>query len=166
MVIATILVDNREQKPYEFEGYPVDTESVTLRTADYTLARFCDYDESYDTYTPRLGVERKSGPDLLQSITHSRKRFKKEIKRAADWPEELKIVIETSRETIENDDDFMQYRDVHPNQVLGTIDAWDTHYNADFSFEGSRHQAEQCTFDTLMTWLRTYRSDEGGVTAD
>lgn len=156
MTVATILVDSREQKPYEFADYPVETREETLRTADYTLPRFCEYDAENDTYVPWLGVERKSGPDLLQSITHGRDRFKNEIKRADGWPDNLRVMIETDRLIFENNEDFMQYRDVQPNQVLGTLDAWDRYYDVEFIFAGSRQMAEQRTHDLLLTWLRAY----------
>jgi hypothetical protein len=62
MAVFTILVDNREQKPWLFEGYPVETRNVTLKTGDYTLEQFCEYDDANDTYIPNLAVERKAPP--------------------------------------------------------------------------------------------------------
>ena len=42
MAVFTILVDRREQKPWLFENYPVDTKEVTLETGDYTIAELCE----------------------------------------------------------------------------------------------------------------------------
>lgn len=154
MALTTILVDSREQKPWTFTGYPVTTREVTLRTGDYTLEQFCDHDPDADTYYPQLAVERKSGPDLLQSMTHRREDFKAEIKRAAEWPDELQVIVEEPWDTYAEQTGFMQYRDVHPNQIEGTIDAWEKHYNVEFSFTADRATAERDAFDQLITWLR------------
>lgn len=155
MALTTVLVDNREQQPYEFDGYPVATEAVTLRTGDYTLEEFCNYDEDNDTYIPRLCIERKSGQDLLQSVTHDRDRFKDEIKRAKGWPAPMVVLIEEPWETFRDEKDFMMYRDVHPNQIEGTIDSWSNYYNVEFDFLSDRNECEREAFDRLVTWLRS-----------
>lgn len=155
MSLLTILQDRRERKPHTFTGYPsVNTREVTLNTGDYTLAEFCRYDDENDTYYPSLAVERKAGQDLVSSLTSERERFKAEIKRASDWPEPLRVVIEEPWETFRDERDFMQYRNVHPKQIKGTIEAWEKHYNASFSFHDDRTLAEQEVFDTLLGWHR------------
>jgi len=158
MVLATILVDTREQNPWEFEDYSVDTTSVTLRTGDYTLEQFCDHDAENDTYLPQFAVERKSGQDFLQSITHRREQFKDEIKRAADWEDPLAVIIEEPWNTFEFNQGFMSYRDVTPSQVQGTVEKWGRYYNCEWTFAGSRPAAEQHAFDTLLTRLRAERT--------
>lgn len=159
MELATFLVDTREQQPWMFEDYPVSTSRETLRTGDYTVAEFCDYDDDLDTYLPQFAVERKSGPDFLQSITHRREQFKAEIKRASDWPVELKVIVEEPYTTFEQNMGFMTHRNVSPSQVTGTVEVWNQHYNVDFSFAGTRRRAEELAFDTLLTYLRTVGDD-------
>ena len=154
MAVFTILVDRREQKPWLFENYPVDTREVTLETGDYTIAELCEYNDEYDTCVPSLAVERKSGPDLLQSITHEHARFRREIVRAEDWDEPLQIYVEEPWGTFMNNRRFMDYRDVSPAQVNGIVTTMGRKYNADFNFYSDRQRAEQAAFDKLMTWYR------------
>lgn len=156
MTLLDVLVDSREQKPWTFQGYPVTTREVTLRTGDYTLAELCDYDPEVDTYHPQYAVERKSGKDFLGSMTHRREAFKAEIKRAADWPEAMEVLVETPWETFADERDFMRYRDVHPNQIKGSKDSWEKWYNVEFTFCRDRAAAEQEAFDTLLGWARDH----------
>lgn len=154
MTLTTILCDTREQKGYDFEGYPVETDRVTLTTGDYTLAEFCEHDDDLDTYHPTLAVERKSAGDFLSSITADRKRFKNEIKRAEDWNEPLEVVVEEPWTTFTHNLNLMQYRDISPENVEATIQTWAEHYNVNFHFFADRVTAERFTYDTLMAWLR------------
>jgi ERCC4-type nuclease len=154
MTLATILRDNREQKPYEFRVQPVDTRDVTLLTGDYTIVDLCDHDDKNDTYLPSFAVERKTGPDFLNSITHQRERFKDEIKRATEWEHPLEVVIEETYTTFTQNLGFMKRRKVSPNQVTGTVDVWSDCYNVNFYFAGNRRNGERHTFEKLMEWLR------------
>lgn len=156
MAVATLLVDNREQKPWDFSNYPFQTKNVTLRTGDYTLEVFCDYNDEHESYEPEFAIERKSGPDLLNSITHDRDRFKREIKRAAEWDDPLHVVVADSYATFTHNLDFMQYRDVHPNQVTGTIDSWTEAYNVNFHFKNNRQSAAEFTYNKLMARLQSW----------
>jgi ERCC4-type nuclease len=156
MTYFTILSDTREQKPFEFESYNVDTRTETLDTGDYTLEAFCQYDEPRDSYMPWLAVERKAGQDFLKSITYNRDRFRDEITRADDWPKKMKVVVECPWDVFMEEKRFMQYRDVHPNQISGTVSAWEEHMNVEFLFFENRHEAEREAFDTLMTYHREY----------
>lgn len=156
MAVLTILCDSREQKPWAFDGYPVETEEVTLTTGDYSLAEACYHDERLDTYRPTFAVERKSGSDFLHSITHRRDEFKAEIKRAVGWDEPLKVNIESPWQAFQNRySEVLRYRDVYPNQIQGTVSEWEKWYNVEFHFFADRQTAEQDAFDTLMTWYRT-----------
>lgn len=155
MSICTILCDSREQKGYDFQRYNVDARTVTLATGDYTIAEFCAHDADLDTYHPRFAVERKSGNDFLSSITgDNRRRFKREIKRAADWTDPLEVVIEEPWTTFTHNLNMMQYRKITPSQVEGTVSSWGEHYNVNFHFSPGREAAEQYTYDTLIGRLR------------
>lgn len=153
-VQLTVLRDNREKKPYDFEGLPVEVEDVTLSTGDYALAELCDHDEENDTYHPTYAVERKSADDFLGSITSGRDRFLREIKRAGDWDEPLEVVIEASYTMFEQNIGPMSGRRIAPSQVIGTVDTWTEHYNVNFHFAGGRHVGARYTFETLQGWLR------------
>lgn len=155
MAFFTVLSDNRERKPWPFTDYNVDVERVTLHTGDYTLAQFCEYDPENDTYHPTCAVERKAPSDFLGSITNDRERFKKEIKRARSWDDELKVYVEAPWAAFQNRySDVLKYRKVYPNQIEGTVSEWEKWYNVTFEFYDSRAAAEQAAFDYLMGELR------------
>lgn len=167
MSLFTILRDNREQTPWLFEDYPVDVEAVTLNTGDYTIPDLCGHDEENDTYYPSYAIERKTGQDFLHSITHERQRFKQELYRADDWPdplnnpesdeeyeEPLPVYIEEPYATFQYGRGFMRHREVHPNQVTGTVDSWSTHYRTEFQFFEDATTAEEAAFDALATQYR------------
>lgn len=161
MSSITIIRDTREQKPYEFANHSVDVEDATLRTGDYTLARFCDRDEKNDTYVPRFAVERKTGHDFLNSITSDRKRFKREIERANEWELDLEIVVEEPYTNFTNSIGVMGSRDIHPNQVTGTVREWTREYNVNFHFAGYRSNGENYTHDTLLSWKQYADRNDG-----
>ena len=154
MPLCVILCDSREQKGYDFQRYPVATETATLTTGDYTLAEFCDYDADLDTYHPYFAVERKNANDFLSSISSNRERFKEEIKRASDWNEPLKVVVEAPWTVFTNNHGPMEYRSLTPSQVEGTVREWSKYYNVSFHFASDRTAAEQYTFDELVTRYR------------
>jgi ERCC4-type nuclease len=147
---ATILRDTREQRPWAFEGCPVETRDVTLSTGDYSLPSQCSQDAETGTYHPQFAVERKSGPDFLTSLTWERERFRQELQRAAQWPRPLAVVVETPWHTLLDNRGCLAWRDIHPNQVRGTVTAWSTHYNVVFRFTETRRQAELCAFLLLV----------------
>lgn len=149
---TTILRDTREQRPWTFDGCGVETRDVTLSTGDYAVARHCAYDPDVDTYHPEFAVERKSGQDFLTALTWERERFRSELERASDWQQPLSVVVETSWETLLCGSGCMAWRDIHPNQVVGTISAWTRQCNVAFRFTENRRQAELCGLLLLVRY--------------
>lgn len=155
MARLNILRDNREQKPWQFESLPVATEDVTLATGDYTIPELCEHDGENNTYIPRYAIERKSGNDFANSITHNRGRFLNEIKRASDWAYPLKVFIEEPKMVFRRQQKFMQYKDISPSQIFGTVSSWEKYYNVEFNFVGSRERGQEISYDLLMSQLRS-----------
>lgn len=147
---TTILRDTREQRPWAFDGCAVETRDVTLSTGDYAVPTHCVHDPKLDTYRPQFAIERKSGHDFLNALTWDRDRFESELQRAAEWSQPLSVVVETSWETILRNRGCMTWRDVHPNQVAGTLSAWIRHYNVEFRFTDTCGRAELCAFLLLV----------------
>lgn len=147
---TTVLRDTREQRPWTFADYPVETRDVTLSTGDYAAPAHCTHDPETDTYHPEFAVERKSGHDFLTALTWERDRFERELQRAVRWTQPLSVVVETSWEAVLRNRGCMVWRDVHPNQVTGTVAAWTDHYNAAFHFTDTRQRAELCAFLLLV----------------
>lgn len=141
---TTILRDTRERNPWTFDDCPVETRDVTLSTGDYAIPADCTHDSTVDTYHPQFAIERKSGHDFLTALTWDRDRFKSELQRAAEWPQPLSVVVETSWEAILRKQGEIAWREIHPNQVVGTVSAWTRHYNVEFRFFENRQRAKLC----------------------
>lgn len=80
-----IIADTREQTPYRFEGKPyaeVSVEQGTLPTGDYSLSGL----------EGKVGVERKSLPDLMACMGKERERFMAEMERARGF-EAFAVVV-------------------------------------------------------------------------
>lgn len=128
-----ILVDTREQKPYQFEN----SKNVALETGDYT----CENINS--------AIERKTKPDFLKSITQDRERFEQECRRAKEFDRPMVILVEAPREDFEQGN----YKsEAHPNSVIGTIEAWEDSYNIEFIFEKDREMAKRRAKALLKSW--------------
>lgn len=119
---------------------------MTLSTGDYAVPTDCTHDPEADTYHPRFAVERKSGLDFLTSLTWERDRFTSGLRRAAEWSQPLAVIVETSWETLLRNRGCMAWRDIHPNQIVGTLSAWTRHHNVAFHFVDARRRAELCAF--------------------
>lgn len=108
----TILVDTREQIPFQFviKDKPVRTEAATLTTGDYTvrgLEEICC-------------VERKSLDDLMGCIGNSRDRFERELKRMLGFPKRM-VVVEAPWDIIKEGN----YRaKIHPRAAVGSLIGW------------------------------------------
>jgi ERCC4-type nuclease len=66
----TIIIDSREQRPFDFSRWGVGTIRGTLKSGDYGLVD-----------NPNVAVERKSPEDLLSTLSHGRDRFEAELAR-------------------------------------------------------------------------------------
>lgn len=131
--MPTVVIDSREQKPYQFSGTSI---IAALPTGDYSLQGM----ESM------VAVERKELSDFIGCVTHDRERFTKELDRAATF-RRFWIIIEGSLDQIERG----EYRSkVNPNSVLGTIAAWENRYNVRFVFAGNRQTGNR-TAERLLT---------------
>jgi len=156
----TILRDTREQRPWTFDSCGVETRDVTLSTGDYAVPARCRRDPGTDTYHPEFAVERKSPHDFLTTLTWNRDRFVAELERAAEWTRPLPVVVETSWESLLRGRGPAAWRDVHPNQIVGTVSAWTRCYNVDFRFTENRRRAERCAFLLLVRDSLLCRIDE------
>jgi len=141
----TIYVDSREQKPYHFRRYPVDTEEKTLETGDYCVAADgrAIGDNSFD---PHYATERKSGKDFLESITWQRDRFEDELARASSFSNRMPVIVEEPWGHFEQEN---YYKDVNFNSIEGTIDCHPDMYYMDYFFTRDRTKAEQLHYEFL-----------------
>ena len=85
---ATLLVDTREQNPFNFsrfQGWFAGIEKKALQLGDYSIAGLEDI----------CAVERKNLPDLVHSCTADRIAFVKRLKLMASYPHRLLVVTST-----------------------------------------------------------------------
>jgi len=136
-----ILIDTREQLPYEFPG----AVRATLKTGDYSVAGFED----------RVAVERKSFDDLFNTLrtVKSRQRFRRECERLAEFDYSA-IVIESDVETIKAGHPISA---LEPAAVLNTLFSWSIRFDLNVWFSGNRENAEATTYRLLWHFVKIAR---------
>lgn len=122
----TIVVDTREQHGYSFSR-PAITRK--LDAGDYSIAGL----------EGRVAVERKSLPDFVQTVTHSRTRFREELRKLAAYDHACVVVEAPLRDVLEG----AYPSAAHPNAVLGTILSICIDYRTPVFFCGDRQTARQ-----------------------
>ncbi|MDK9699078.1 MAG: hypothetical protein OEM52_02860 [bacterium] len=101
----SIIVDTREQHPFEFDPVRVETIRMALSAGDYSLAGF----------EPMVSVERKSLEDYISSVIKSQQRFLREVEKLAAMPYKC-VVVEGDLVDIQQ---HRYHSGVHPSAVLG-----------------------------------------------
>ena len=144
-----VVVDSREQLPYEFSGMigpsdealMVPTVVKGLPSGDYSIEGFED----------QVAVERKSLDDLYGSVTWGRDRFEREIERLNSYQSAF-VVIEATWQEIMAPSEYRPGWEnrTEPRSVEGTIVAWSIRYSRVHWWAcGDRRGAEQRTFSIL-----------------
>jgi ERCC4-type nuclease len=149
-----LIVDTREQNPFQFPGWDVELRQGALTTGDYSLAGFED----------RVAVERKSLDDLVGCFMgEDRTRFEKELARARSY-ELFSVVVEAGLE------DVAQGRytsNMKPQAALQTVTAFFVRYGVPFMFCGTRKGAEYLTGSLLSKHLyeieKRYKQAQGAI---
>ena len=120
----TIVCDTREQMPLDFSRWPdVVVEVGALHSADYSLRGLED----------RFGIERKSIPDLVGSVTTGRDRFTRELERLRGF-DLAAIVAEGTLEQVARH----EYRgQANPESVLQSLAAFHVRYRVPVLWCGS-----------------------------
>ena len=135
-----IIIDNREQRPFSFEGYPVEIERGTLTTGDYSVPGFED----------RVAAERKSLGDLMGCLTSGRERFTRELDRLRSY-ESVVVVVEAPFEHLADG----RYRSkMHPDAAVQSVISIIQAYRMPIVFFPNRLRAERFVFDFLRHFCR------------
>ena len=140
-----ILVDAREQRPFNFEHerYDVQIQPWTLTVGDYSLRGLED----------KVAVERKSLPDLVQCLGRERERFERELLRGAAL-DAFAVVVEGSWSDLANGNFRSQ---LNPHAACQSTLAFMSRYRTPFLFAGSRPAAEYVTWGFLRQFLEGAR---------
>jgi len=112
----TILIDQREKRPYSFAGYPVDVRTCHLKTGDYSLQT-----ETEDFSTSGITIERKSKIDLFQSLSHHRARFEKEWTRMNNYEYAALIIEDSSFLSLLTPPEGSQ---MNPKSIIQSLISW------------------------------------------
>lgn len=118
-----MLIDTREQHALLLD--PMKTERATLTTGDYTVKGF----------ERKICIERKSIPDLTQSLGRERERFDKEMMRILAYPHRV-LMIEGSLDNIIRQEYISR---IDPNAVMSSLMGYMSHQIPVF-FCGNRDQ--------------------------
>lgn len=135
-----VLVDTREKTPL-----PIPAEvsrAATLRTGDYSL----------EGHENDFAVERKSLSDLVQSLTHERTRFERELERLSAIPFRRVLVEAPFRCLLAERFSFSL---AMPPAIRGSIAAFEVRYGVPFVFAEDRAEATA----RLLGWARRYWLD-------
>jgi ERCC4-type nuclease len=136
-----IIIDTREQNPFTFAGYPVDHETATLLTGDYSLPGF----------EHRAAIERKSLDDLVGCLMgNGRGRFERELARGQRL-DLFAVVIEAALADVSQG----KYRSgMKPQAALQSLITFQVRYRVPFVWAGNRLGAEYMTHGLLTKYLR------------
>lgn len=133
-----IVVDTREQTPL-----PLPAETAvrgTLRTGDYSVQGF---EHSFT-------VERKSLPDLVNTIIHDRERFEYELLRMMKY-QFRRVLVEASFADAMPDEGYT-FSQAKPKSVINSVYAFEVRYGVPFVFAGGRLAATKL----LMGWAEFF----------
>lgn len=139
-----IVVDSREQDAYRFDGAPVYANTVveraTLQTADYSLHGLTD----------KVGIERKSLQDAVQSLGRERARFAREMERARGL-DCFALVIEADFASLAHHD----YRGLlNAHAAIQSLAAFVARWRLPVIFAGSREGGQYATWSILQQYIR------------
>lgn len=130
-----IVVDTREQNPFDFIRCGCAAERGTLKTGDYSLSGFED----------RVAVERKTLTDLIGCFTDGRERFEAELARMREF-ESCAVVVESPFRALAKG----RYRSgMSPFAAVQSVLSMTQKFRMPFLFAESRVQAEFITFHFL-----------------
>lgn len=143
----TIIVDSREQRPWEFEDIKDICERGTLKTGDYSLKGYEDC----------IAVERKSIADFTGSIGRNRKRFAAEMERASKI-KHFCVIVEGSWFDLFTGN----YRSrLLPQSAVGSAIGIMARYGIPVIMAETRKQAEQlCVKFLRLALMREYEESE------
>ena len=132
-----LLIDTREQAPYEFEA---PSEVGTVPVGDYSICGLENH----------VAVERKELNDLISCLGSGRERFEKELHkgRALDY---FALVIEASLSDLING---RYCSDMNPKSVIQSLLAFSVRYRLPIFFCENRKYGQRITESLLLKYGR------------
>jgi DNA excision repair protein ERCC-4 len=157
-----VVVDTAEQQPFTFVGLTADsvdgcsparsrpllvpTVCAKLKTGDYSV----------EGMEALVSVERKSLPDLYQTVSKSRERFERLLARGAGMLA-FAVVVEASFARVLTDPP--RHTTYSPRAVLRTLMAWSQRYRVNVFPCEDRRFAEVFTLRWLQRFYLDHRTE-------
>jgi ERCC4-type nuclease len=146
---CTILVDTREQNPFDFsrfEGWFAGVEHRALNLGDYSIAGL----------EAECVVERKDLADLVHSFTATRSLFVDRLKRMSRYPHRL-LVVTAAVSQVKSP---YPHAAANPNRIFQSLIALLTGYNVPFLCTETHELGEEAVASYLYQvhlyhWLET-----------
>jgi len=134
-----IIIDTREQRPFNFEKFVVQVQTGTLQTGDYSLVGYED----------RVAIERKGLDDLISCFMGgNRDRFERELSRAQGM-DLFVVVVEAGLMDIARG----RYKSkMQPHAALQSMVTFFVRYSVPFMCCGSRDGTEYMTYSLLAKY--------------
>lgn len=154
----TVLIDTREQSPWQFRSIPVDavdgdgvrlvhTEVRGLKSGDYSLDGFADL----------VAVERKSKSDLFGTVGQGRDRFIRELERLNAMTFAA-VVVEAEWSDLYADPP--RHSALSPKTIFRSVLAWQQRYpRVHWHFWPTRAAAEVVAFRILERFWKERLSE-------
>lgn len=157
---GTLVIDNREKKPYRFADIPADKaeggEFVGINSRRGTLV---SGDYSIDHMTHLVAVERKSKVDFYGTLGKGRARFERELDRLNQMDVALVIVEAEWSEVLTKPPKFSR---VLPKSIHRSVLAFRVRYpRVQWDFVPGREFAERTTFRFLQRFWIEQQGREG-----
>lgn len=149
----TILVNDREQRPYTFQGLHAD-DAVGNRPLAVTTkrAKLIAGDYSIENYDKMVCVEVKSLADIAATMTVGRKRFKDELLRLREY-DAAWIVVESELSQLWTGAGLLSL--TRATSIFRGAMLWQLRYpSIRWWAVPGRARAEQVTYHLLATWYR------------
>lgn len=148
--LPVVIIDSREQRPYQFSGPSI---VAALKTGDYSIQGLEEV----------AAVERKTLDDFLGCVTFQRERFERELVRAGSF-KRFWVVIEGTLAQIV----ACQYKsEAKPASVIGSICAWECRLEpVRFVFASNRQSGEKLTERLLTRAWKEYQTPSSRTTGE
>ena len=144
-----IIIDTREQRPFDFIRCGCEAQRGTLKTGDYSIAGFED----------RVAVERKTLTDLIGCLTDGRERFEAELARMREF-ESCAVVVESPFRALVKG----KYRSgMSPFAAVQSVLSMTQKFRMPFLFAESRAQAQFLTYHFLRHFDNHHKEKANAV---
>lgn len=144
-----ILVDTREQLPFNFTDYQTKTIPATLHTGDYSAA--IQVGDELTKFDSEIAIERKTLEDFTSVISErsTRERFESSVRRGSCL-RYYAVFIEASEMNVMSHEYTSK---ILPQSVINTAIRWGVKYRVSVVFCDNRLNAEYHTYQALMGFL-------------